>query len=99
MIDDEYKGNGYAGLSMSNNAVNAYAEGKKPYSKWKKQDIISALRRRKVDDEFIKEASGIILPARLPGQAGGKAEASHPSSQAPLQGGRRQFHHLREPQP
>ena len=63
MIDDEYKGNGYAGLSMSYNAVNAYAEGKKPYSKWKKQDIISALRRRKVDDEFIKEASGIILPA------------------------------------
>ena len=30
---------GYCGYSMSNNAVDAYNNGEKPISKWKKQDI------------------------------------------------------------
>lgn len=34
---------GYWGNRMSNNAVKAYAEGEKPYSKWKKKDIISKI--------------------------------------------------------
>lgn len=63
MDGEEYKGNGYSGISMSNNALYAYSEGKKPLSKWKKKDIITALRRRKLDEKFIKEASGITLSA------------------------------------
>ena len=31
---------GYSGISMSNNAVKAYAEGKKPYSRITKEDIL-----------------------------------------------------------
>lgn len=34
---------GYYGYSMSNNAVEAYKSGEKPYSKWKKADIIQAI--------------------------------------------------------
>ena len=61
MSDGEYKGNGYSGISMSNNAVAAYASGEKPISRWKKQDIIKELKCRNVSDEFIKEASAINL--------------------------------------
>lgn len=35
---------GYYGYSMSNNAVMAYEDGEKPYSKWTKADIISRVR-------------------------------------------------------
>ncbi len=31
---------GYSGYSMSNNAVDAYENGEKPYSKWTKQDLL-----------------------------------------------------------
>lgn len=34
---------GYNGYSMSNNAVNAYANGEKPYSKWTKADILDEI--------------------------------------------------------
>lgn len=34
---------GYNGFSMSNNAVAAYSNGEKPYSKWTKADILSEL--------------------------------------------------------
>lgn len=34
---------GYNGFSMSNNAVEAYYNGEKPLSKWKKADIIEAI--------------------------------------------------------
>lgn len=61
MSDGEYKGNGYSGISMSNNAVAAYASGEKPISRWKKQDIIKELKSRNVSDEFIKAASYINL--------------------------------------
>ena len=37
-------GNGYDGYSMSNNARNAYDDGEKPMSKWRKADIIDAIR-------------------------------------------------------
>ena len=36
---------GYYGYSMSNNAVEAYKSGEKPYSKWKKADIIQAINQ------------------------------------------------------
>lgn len=34
---------GYCGYSMSNNAVRAYDQGKKPLSKWTKGDLLDAL--------------------------------------------------------
>ena len=34
---------GYKGYSMSNNAVAAYEEGKKPLSKWSKSEILNSL--------------------------------------------------------
>lgn len=34
---------GYNGFSMSNNAVSAYENGLKPYSKWTKCDILDCL--------------------------------------------------------
>lgn len=34
---------GYNGYSMSNNAVAAYANGEKPYSKWTKTEILSEI--------------------------------------------------------
>ena len=36
-------GRGYSGYSMSNNAVQAYNQGSKPISKWKKSDIINSI--------------------------------------------------------
>ena len=40
---------GYCGYSMSNNAVAAYDEGKKPISKWKKEEILCLI------EEMIEE--------------------------------------------
>ena len=34
---------GYDGYSMSKRAVEAYGNGEKPYSKWKKSDILERL--------------------------------------------------------
>lgn len=59
--DEEYKGNGYSGISMSNNAVAAYNQGKKPLSKWRKKDILAALKRHNTNEEFIKSASKFNL--------------------------------------
>ena len=61
MNDGEYKGNGYFGVSMSNNAIAAYASGEKPISRWKKQDIVKALKRSNVSHEFITAVSRINL--------------------------------------
>ena len=36
---------GYYGFSMSNNAVDAYASGEMPLSKWTKQNILNAVER------------------------------------------------------
>ncbi len=36
---------GYNGYSMSNNAVDAYENGLRPYSKWTKQDILEQIER------------------------------------------------------
>ena len=37
---------GYYGISMSNNAVKAYEEGKKPYSKWTKKGIVDRINEK-----------------------------------------------------
>ena len=42
-IYEEHQGNGYAGWSMSNNAVDAYNSGQKPISKWSKTEILKAI--------------------------------------------------------
>lgn len=41
---------GYFGYSMSNNACVAYDEGKMPLSKWKKADILAALKESNGED-------------------------------------------------
>lgn len=45
---------GYYGYSMSNNAVDAYASGEKPWSRWTKTEILEAI------DELISD--GFELP-------------------------------------
>lgn len=42
-VQNQDRGNGYSGYSMSNNAVAAYEDGEKPLSKWSKSDIILAV--------------------------------------------------------
>ena len=42
---------GYAGFSMSNNAVMAYEDGEKPKSKWTKREIIEEIKRQLEDKE------------------------------------------------
>lgn len=43
---------GYNGYSMSNNAVSAYENGEKPFSKWKKTEIIEAIERAMEEGEL-----------------------------------------------
>lgn len=45
---------GYAGYSMSNNAVDAYMNGEKPWSKWTKKELIE-----RVEAEGIKPLCGM----------------------------------------
>ena len=40
---------GYNGYSMSNNAVEAYDSGKKPFSKWTKLDFLQEFEQ--IDEE------------------------------------------------
>lgn len=40
---------GYSGYSMSNRAVEAYASGEKPLSKWSKWDIIAQIKKQYPD--------------------------------------------------
>lgn len=40
---------GYNGWSMSNNAINAYKNGEKPLSKWKKSDIFEAIEESEIE--------------------------------------------------
>lgn len=66
---------GYFGQSMSNNAVKAYGEGKKPITKWNKKGIIARLEEklgsRKPsdiefgDELFVEELKGLIDKAPL----------------------------------
>ena len=60
--DEEYKGKGYCGISMSNNAVDAYSEGKMPLSKWRKKDILARLKRQHASEDFMKVAEKTSLP-------------------------------------
>ena len=45
--DNTYTGNGYSGISMSNNAIEAYNEGRMPLSKWKKGMLIERIEENK----------------------------------------------------
>ena len=40
---------GYYGYSMSNNAVDAYENGEKPLSKWRKSDILEAIEESEIE--------------------------------------------------
>lgn len=40
---------GYNGWSMSNNAVDAYENGEKPLSKWRKSDILKAIEESEME--------------------------------------------------
>lgn len=44
---------GYCGYSMSNNAVYAYENGEKPYSKWTKASIVEELKYNNINSELI----------------------------------------------
>ena len=44
---------GYSGFSMSNNAVDAYENGEKPLSKWKKSDIVEAVESYRQENELL----------------------------------------------
>lgn len=46
---------GYKGYSMSNNAVNAYENGEKPFSKWTKADIVREIRNSELEFNFSME--------------------------------------------
>lgn len=52
---------GYKGYSMSNNAVEAYAEGEKPLSKWTKKAILEEAREEGLSEEVIKSLSSYPL--------------------------------------
>ena len=47
---------GYSGYSMSNRAVEAYSEGRMPYSKWNKGTILGAIQE-KIDNGEITKAT------------------------------------------
>lgn len=53
---------GYRGYSMSNNAVAAYEEGKKPLSKWFKSEILDSLCVSEEEKKKLKK----ILPGYTP---------------------------------
>ena len=48
---------GYKGYSMSNNAVEAYKNGEKPYSRWTKANIIEAIEKAIREDDLILKCS------------------------------------------
>ena len=48
---------GYSGWSMSNNAVDAYYNGEKPLSKWRKSDIIEAIENAIKKEELTLNCS------------------------------------------
>ena len=56
---------GYNGYSMSNNAVAAYKHGEKPLSKWRKSDIIDAIKKYQEDNILNFD---INLLSKLPAQ-------------------------------
>lgn len=54
---------GYDGYSMSKRAVEAYENGEKPYSKWKKSDILERLEEydTSVEYDFLKKIPLMVL--------------------------------------
>lgn len=55
------KSAGYHGYSMSNNAVDAYANGEMPLSKWTKATILEELQDLEVSPDIIKVAKMLPL--------------------------------------
>lgn len=56
---------GYHGYSMSNNAVLAYETGEKPYSRWKKKDILEAIEQA-IEDEELHLKCDLKLLKKIP---------------------------------
>ena len=54
---------GYNGYSMSNNAVNAYANGERPLSKWTKADILKELSAMDYHSDLIGQLTAAELKA------------------------------------
>ena len=52
---------GYSGYSMSNNAVKAYEEGKKPLSKWTKADILERVKELRNDQNILDKLKTVDL--------------------------------------
>lgn len=67
--DDLHMGKGYLGNSMSNNAVEAYEEGRMPLGKWKKSMIIDKIEVNKslikCDYELLKSQPLEVLKKLL----------------------------------
>lgn len=63
---NSYGGKGYSGYSMSNNAVDSYKRGKKPLSKWSRQDIIDRIKMYDEDKvEMFKDVPTSVLKTLL----------------------------------
>lgn len=50
---------GYSGYSMSNRAVEAYASGEQPLSKWSKDDILEAIKE--INPDIYDEAKKTVV--------------------------------------
>lgn len=48
---------GYRGFSMSNNAVDAYNSGEKPFSKWTKSEILKEVDFYSIDTDKVESIS------------------------------------------
>lgn len=57
------KSAGYSGYSMSNNAVDAYAGGEKPISKWTKSDILQEIYDLDYSQDIIDVAKSLPVKA------------------------------------
>ena len=58
---------GYNGFSMSNRAVEAYEDGEKPLSKWRKKDIIEGIQDLSIDFniELLKKVKVKMLKDKM----------------------------------
>ncbi len=72
--DDLHIGKGYSGISMSNNAAEAYEEGRMPLSKWKKGMLIDKIDENrklvKCDYELLKRQPLEVLKKLLLSSSG-----------------------------
>jgi hypothetical protein len=52
---------GYKGFSMSNNAVEAYHNGEKPFSKWTKTNILETIKKSIYDEDLVLQCDFSLL--------------------------------------